>query len=80
MIPFVTPGDYIYLLMADLASILICVALHRLLGAIARRQGVLQDWESFGSGKKFPMGLPIAVAVLIYLTANAFGFLPVERL
>lgn len=79
MAPFVAPGHYIYVLMAYLASILICVALHRLVGFIAVRTGTLQDWESFSSGKKFPMGLPITVAMLVYLSANAAGLIPGGR-
>lgn len=80
MAPFVTPGQYIYLLMAYLASILVCFAMLKLLQLIAARQGILQDWKSFSSGRKFPMGLPIAVTMLVYLAANAAGFIPAGRL
>ncbi len=80
MAPFVTPGQYIYLLMAYLASILVCFVFLRLLQFVAQRRGILQDWKSFSAGRKFPMGLPIAVTMLVYLGANAVGVIPGGRL
>lgn len=76
MVPYALPADYRYLLIIYLSSLLICFALHRITLLILRRRQVQTQWASFDAGGKFPMGFPMAVAILVYLVVKAIGIGP----
>jgi prepilin peptidase CpaA len=76
MVPYVAPGEYLHLLMAYLAAILVTFALHRLVKFTLAGSPLLDDWASFHTNK-FPMGLPMALALLVYLVFKAFVITPI---
>ena len=80
LVPYTLPADYQFLLIFYLSSLLVCFALHRIDLQILRQRAVkpaiLVSWKSFNSGGKFPMGLPMAVAILIYVVFKAIGLGP----
>jgi prepilin peptidase CpaA len=70
--PYVALPDARLLLLILAAASLLSVALHRL----ARRgigPSLAPRWESWTSGRRFPMGVPLAAALLAYLALRAAG-------
>ena len=80
MVPYALPADYQFLLIIYLSSLLICFALHRFALQIMQKGAVMPEvlagWQSFNAGGKFPMGFPMAVAILVYLIGKALGVGP----
>ena len=63
-----------FIALADLASLLYLFAgcllsgyvIHRIVRASPLRR-LVPDWESWKSGRRFPMGLPLAATLILYL-------------
>ena len=77
MVPYAMPQDYQILLTIYLSALLLCFVLHRVAKLALRNSAIVADWKSFDAGGKFPMGLPMALAILVYLIAKALGVVPV---
>ncbi len=74
MAPYIAMQDATKFLMLLAAMALITVVLHRGIGAIAPLQPHLAGWKSWQVSKKFPYGLTLSSALLIYLAMAAqFG-------
>lgn len=74
MAPYIAMQDATKFLMLLAAMALITVVLHRGIGAIAPLQPHLAGWKSWQVSKKFPYGLTLSSALLIYLALAAqFG-------
>ena len=70
--PFVMWQDLSHMLSLLCICLLAGVATHRL----ARRAGLPRltpDWKSWTSGKRFPMGYPLAATLVIYLGLSAIS-------
>lgn len=70
MAPFIALQDATMFLMLLAAASLLTVGLHRGLGAITPLQPALTGWKSWNAGGKFPFGVTLASALMVYL---AFG-------
>lgn len=69
--PFVHLGD-LRLLVVLLAAVSVAgFAAHRLARATALRR-LAPDWESWTSGTRFPMGLPLGGTLALYLALGVF--------
>ncbi|MEO1109531.1 MAG: prepilin peptidase [Pseudomonadota bacterium] len=64
--PFVWIQDLGVLIAILLATVLGAVATHRL-ARLTRLRTIAPHWESWDRGKKFPMGLALAGALIMYL-------------
>lgn len=71
MAPYIAMQDATKFLMLLAAMALITVVLHRGIGAIAPLQPHLTGWKSWQVAKKFPYGLTLSSALLIYLAMSA---------
>ncbi len=71
MAPYIAMQDATKFLMLLAAMALITVVLHRGVGAIAPLQPHLAGWKSWQVSKKFPYGLTLSSALLIYLAMSA---------
>ena len=70
--PFVAPDDLRWLLFLFAAILLAGVAAHRIARATPIR-ALVPDWKSWETGKRFPMGFPLAGTLIAYLAAKAAG-------
>ncbi|MBS1300841.1 prepilin peptidase [Loktanella sp. SALINAS62] len=70
--PYVAAGDISAMLMLLSAAMLGGFVLHRALRLTPLRR-TYPHWESWSSGRRFPMGLPLAIALTSYLSLAAFG-------
>lgn len=69
--PFVALGDLTLVFAILAAASLAGFATHRLaMRSFGPR--VAPEWESWTSGRRFPMGLPLAMALVFYLAAGIF--------
>lgn len=67
---FVAVSDWTMLLPLFFVSLLGCWILHRIAKhSVGRR--LAPDWESWSSGKRFPMGVALATTLLAYLAISA---------
>lgn len=64
--PFVALGDTALVFYLLAGCLLASFVAHRLVRATALRR-LAPDWESWKTGKRFPMGLPLAATLVIYL-------------
>ncbi|MEM6657229.1 MAG: prepilin peptidase [Pseudomonadota bacterium] len=64
--PFIWFGDALFLMAILMACILGAVATHRIAKYTSLRT-IAPHWESWDSGKKFPMGFALAAALAMYL-------------
>jgi len=64
--PFVALGDIQPLVFTLAAASLAAVAVHRLAKYTPLRR-LAPEWESWQSGKRFPMGVPLGFTLVIYL-------------
>ncbi|WGI22851.1 prepilin peptidase [Amylibacter sp. IMCC11727] len=71
MAPYIAMQDATKFLMLLAAMALVTVVLHRGIGAIAPLQPHLVGWKSWQVSKKFPYGLTLSSALLIYLAMAA---------
>jgi prepilin peptidase CpaA len=46
---------------------------HRAFRAIPAVRRAAPDWQSWTAGKKFPMGVPLALSLVLYLALAAFA-------
>jgi prepilin peptidase CpaA len=69
--PFIDPGDVNILVFLFAANLLACYATHRLVKFTALRR-FAPDWASWDRGRKFPMGFPLSMTLLVYLGLGAF--------
>lgn len=68
--PFVAFSDWPALLTLTFLSLLGCWVLHRAAKhSVGRR--LAPDWESWSSGKRFPMGVALATTLVAYLAISA---------
>lgn len=72
-----------FVALGHLSGVMVLLALALLAGFLVHRgaknspiRSLVPDWHSWEAGKKFPMGLPLSVTLLIYLASLAFGYLP----
>ncbi|MCB5200108.1 prepilin peptidase [Loktanella sp. TSTF-M6] len=70
--PMVAAGDISAMMLMLSACMIIGIILHRLLRLTPLRARY-PHWESWTSGNRFPMGLPLAMALTLYLGLAAFG-------
>lgn len=66
---YVAPGDGLAFLLILSASLVAAVALHRGVRRIPAARGLAPDWASW-ERREFPMGFPLAVALVIYLLVS----------
>jgi prepilin peptidase CpaA len=71
MAPYIAMQDATKFMMLLAAMALITVVLHRGVGSIAPLQPHLAGWKSWQVSKKFPYGLTLSSALLIYLAMSA---------
>ena len=69
MIPFIAYGDFGTFALIFAGMLILTLILHRLARATPIKN-LAPDWESWHSGKFFPMGSAISSAVIFYLTAQ----------
>ncbi|MFN3663307.1 prepilin peptidase [Yoonia sp.] len=69
--PFVAVADLQLILALFAACLLAGFATHRIVKHSPLR-GLVPDWQSWSSGKRFPMGFPLAMTLLFYLFLVAF--------
>ena len=72
LVPFVATADIAPFLMIMSASMLVTLAAHRIAARIPAIRRATPDWESWRAGRKFPMGISIAVAGIVYLALRVF--------
>jgi prepilin peptidase CpaA len=72
MAPFVALGDAVFVVMLFAVCAVICVVGHRLAKKTPLRN-LSPNWESWKRTKEFPMGLPLAACLVIYLFFVAFN-------
>ena len=78
--PYIALGDLRILLPLFAACLLAGVAAHRLAKHTPLRR-LAPDWESWEAGKRFPMGLPLALTLVLYLLFALFpGVFLVENI
>ena len=70
--PMVAPADALPVLVLLSGCVLVAVAAHRLARATALRR-LAPQWESWSSGRRFPMGFPLAGTLALYLALAAAG-------
>lgn len=70
MAPYIAMQDATKFLMLLAAMALVTVVLHRGIGAIAPLQPHLVGWKSWQVSKKFPYGLTLSSALMIYLAMS----------
>ncbi len=73
MAPFVLWGDVSFFLLLLAATTAAAIATHRILRGVAAFRRLTPDWESWERRKDFPMGFPLAGALVFYLALAAFG-------
>lgn len=73
MAPFIAMQDATKFLMLLAVMALVTVVLHRGVGTIAPLQPHLAGWKSWQVSKKFPYGLTLSSALLIYLAMSALA-------
>ena len=71
MAPFVALGDAVFVLMLFAVCAVVGVVGHRLAKRTPIRK-LTPNWESWQREKDFPMGLPLAATLVIYLCIAAF--------
>lgn len=64
--PFVAIGDWITVLVLFPTMLISCWCVHRL-ARMTTGPRIVPDWASWTSGRRFPMGVVIAVTLLAYL-------------
>lgn len=69
--PFIHLGDLRFLLMLYLGTTIAAFLSHRLARATPLRR-LAPDWESWASGKRFPMGLALGGTLGLYLLTGLF--------
>jgi prepilin peptidase CpaA len=72
MAPFIALGDAIFAVMLFAVCAVVSVAGHRLAKKTPLRN-LAPNWESWNRAKEFPMGLPLAASLVIYLCFVAFN-------
>lgn len=66
--PFVALGDLSTICYILAAALLAGFAVHRIAKHSPIRR-MVPDWESWATGRRFPMGLPLGAALICYLAA-----------
>ena len=64
--PFIAPNDGLYVIMVLAFCIMGGFAVHRL-AKYTKLRKLAPDWKSWSTGKKFPMGFPLSMTLLVYL-------------
>lgn len=72
--PYIAADDAGFVIRLFAATLLGAVATHRLARG-TRLQRLAPGWESWVSGRKFPMGLTLGATLGIYLIFKAIGYL-----
>lgn len=69
--PFIAASDWTAVLLLFTAIMLAAWIAHRLARATLR--GLAPDWQSWSTGKRFPMGLALGPTLIAYLALAAFA-------
>ena len=72
MAPFVAVADATSLFAIFAVATIVAFALHRLARVTSLRK-LAPNWESWERTRDFPMGLPLAATLIIYLAFTAFS-------
>ncbi len=70
--PFIALGDLFFLLILFIACLIAGYALHRI-ARNSRLRALAPDWKSWDSGRRFPMGFPLAATLVAYLVVAALS-------
>jgi prepilin peptidase CpaA len=73
MAPFIPRDDFVALLFLLVAIIPAALITHRGFRAIPAVRRATPDWVSWERTKQFPMGLPLALALVVYLGLAAWS-------
>ncbi len=72
MAPFVAFYDITSMIIIFAICVLLAFISHRLARMIPAVRAATPDWVSWSETKKFPMGYPLAMALVVYLILRAF--------
>ncbi|WP_373357083.1 prepilin peptidase [Pseudoroseicyclus sp. CXY001] len=70
--PFIALADLRLILLLFAACLLASFVAHRVARATPLRR-LAPDWESWESGRRFPMGLPLSATLVFYLALGLIG-------
>lgn len=70
---FVSHDDWLLFMVILSVAVLLAVFLHRVTGKLAFARPLTDSWESWGNKQKFPLGLGMGAALIVYLGLRAFG-------
>ncbi|PYE84976.1 prepilin peptidase [Pseudoroseicyclus aestuarii] len=70
--PFVWWGDWPLVCLLLSGTMLLCWALHRIAGRTPLRR-LVPGWRSWSVGNRFPLGVPLALTLALYLLLVAMG-------
>ena len=73
MAPFVALGDAAFFLILLATTMVASYVGHRAFRGLPLARRLAPDWQSWDAGKKFPMGVPLALTLVIYLALAALG-------
>jgi prepilin peptidase CpaA len=73
MAPFVSVGDAAFFMVLLAVTMIASYVGHRAFRSMPAVRRAAPDWQSWTSGKKFPMGVPLALSLVIYLALAAFA-------
>lgn len=73
MAPFVALGDAAFFMVLLAVAMIAAYVGHRAFRAVPAVRRAAPDWQSWNAGKKFPMGVPLALSLVIYLALAAFA-------
>lgn len=73
MAPFVALADMTFFAVMLATTMIASYAGHRLFRSLPAARRLAPDWQSWDAGKKFPMGVPLALSLVIYLALAAFA-------
>lgn len=68
--PLISRGDFFFLLVLFMACLIGGYALHRA-AKNSRLRNLAPGWKSWETGKRFPMGFPLAMTLVAYLAFAA---------
>ncbi|MCX7644294.1 MAG: prepilin peptidase [Rhodobacteraceae bacterium] len=71
--PFVAAADAAFFMVLLAVTMIAAYVGHRAFRAVPAVRRAAPDWQSWDAGKKFPMGVPLALSLVIYLALAAFA-------
>lgn len=73
MAPFVALPDAAFFMILLATTMVASYVGHRLIRAMPVARRLAPDWKSWDAGKKFPLGVPLALSLVLYLALAAFA-------